>query len=119
MELKEFVAEALADIIQGVLDAQAKLETNGRFINPRLSTPTARSEQQGRQISSHGQVVQNVNFDVAVTAAQSNTAKGGIAVVVAAIGIGSHAEASNNNSQVSRIAFSVPITLPNSEDNKG
>jgi hypothetical protein len=38
MDLKEFVGQALADIVQGVLDAQTTLGKNGKYINPELST---------------------------------------------------------------------------------
>ena len=40
MELKEFIGQALADIVQGVLDAQQTLGANGKYINPELSTTT-------------------------------------------------------------------------------
>ena len=36
MDLKEFIGQALADIVQGVLDAQQTLGENGKYINPEL-----------------------------------------------------------------------------------
>ena len=38
MELKEFIGQALADVVQGALDAQQTLGSNGKYVNPELST---------------------------------------------------------------------------------
>ncbi len=110
MDLKEFVGQALADIVQGVLDAQATLGANGSYINPQSST-----HPHGKLVSIQGQLVQTVEFDVAVTATEAKGTKGGIGVVVGAIALGSQGQSSAESSAVSRIKFSVPITLPYGE----
>lgn len=112
MDLKDFVGRALADIVEAVLDAQTKLGDNGRFINPELSTQQGPLEKQGKLVSIHGQLVQTVEFDIAVTATSGTGTKGGIGVVVGAIALGSQGQSSAENSANSRIRFSVPITLP-------
>jgi hypothetical protein len=66
MELKEIVTHAIAEIIQGVLDAQTALGKNGKYINPEVSTAQGPLEKQGRLVSIQGQLVQTVEFDVAV-----------------------------------------------------
>jgi hypothetical protein len=112
MELKEFIAQALADIVQGVLDAQVALGSNGKFVNPELSTAQGSLEAQGRLVSIKGQSVQTVEFDVAVTASSATGTKGGIGVVAGVFAFGSQGQSSAENVAVSRLKFSVPVTLP-------
>ena len=112
MELKEFVAQTLTDLIQGILDAQTNLGQNGKFINPELSTQQGELEERGSLVSIQGQLVQNVDFDVAVTATTGKGSKGGIGVVAGVFALGSQAQSSTENIAVSRLKFSVPICLP-------
>ena len=115
MELKEFVTHAIAEIIQGVLDAQTALGENGRYVNPELSTAQGPLEKQGRLVSIQGQLVQTVEFDVAVTASTATGSKGGIGVVAGVFALGSQGQSNAENIAVSRLKFSVPITLPYGE----
>lgn len=112
MELREFVAQALAETIQGVLDAQTALGTNGKFVNPQLSTSQGVLQQQGRMLSNQGQIVQTVEFDVAVTASSATGTKGGIGVVAGVFALGSQGQSSAESVAVSRLKFSVPVALP-------
>lgn len=115
MDLKQFVAQALADVVQGVLDAQQALAANGRYINPELSTGQGTHEKHGKLVSIQGQLVQSVEFDVAVTATEGTGSKGGIGVVAGVFALGSQGQSSAETSAVSRIKFSVPVTLPYGE----
>lgn len=54
----------------------------------------------------------SVEFDVAVTATQSDQAQGGIGLVAGVFGAGVKGKTGSENSQVSRIKFTVPIVLP-------
>ena len=112
MQLKNFISQALTEIIHGVSDAQQALGDNGKFINPELSTQQGDHEKHGKNVSIQGQLVQIVEFDVAVTATEGTGTKGGIGVVAGFFAIGSQGQSSSENSAVSRIKFSVPITLP-------
>ena len=113
MELKEFVSQALAEIIQGVLDAQSTLGANGKYVNPSLYSSPPTIAQLGFLTSKAGQQpVQNVEFDVAVTISTAEGTKGGIGVVAGIFAIGSHGQSSSENVALSRLKFSVPITLP-------
>lgn len=112
MELKDFVGQALAEIVQGVLDAQKNLGANGKYINPELSTQQGTHEKYGKLVSIQGQLVQTVEFDVAVTATEGTGTKGGIGVVAGVFALGSQGQSSAETSAVSRIKFVVPVTLP-------
>lgn len=115
MDLKEFVGQALADIVQGVLDAQQTLGANGKHINPELSTLQGTHEKHGKLVSIQGQLVQTVEFDVAVTATEGTGTKGGIGVVAGVFKLGSQGQSTAETSAASRIKFSVPVTLPYGE----
>lgn len=115
MELKEFIGQALAEIVQGVIDAQQSLGTNGKYINPELSTQQGTHEKYGKLVSIQGQLVQNVEFDVAVTATEGKGTKGGIGVVAGVFALGSQGQSSAESSAVSRIKFTVPMALPYGE----
>jgi hypothetical protein len=113
VELREFITAALSDIIQGVVEAQKKLEDNGRYVNPQLSSEQGELQAQGKQVSIQGQLVHTVDFDVAVHSIGTDM-KGGIGVVAGVLAVGSHGQ-SNENIAVSRLKFSVPVTLPYGE----
>lgn len=119
MDLKEFIGLALSDIVQGVLEAQQTLGKNGKYINPELSTQQGTHEENGNLVSIQGQLVQTVEFDIAVTATKGTGTKGGIGVVAGVFALGSQGQSSAENSSVSRIKFSVPVTLPYGEKMPG
>lgn len=104
MNLSEFVSDTLVEIMNGVVSAQAQWTKGGQkgHINPVW----------GGYEAGHKNV-REVQFDVAVTVteADSGGVKGGIKVL--GLGeIGAEGQKSHSNSQVSRIAFSVPIAPP-------
>lgn len=104
MNLKDFVSSTLLQIIQGADDAMTgvmNMQANmvGAYINPR------------EEHSNHAAPM-NVEFDVAVTvtSGMEGNAKAGIKVVGFQIRGG--AAKAYENQAVSRIKFSVPMTLP-------
>lgn len=111
MELKDFVSESLTQIMSGVIEAQQTMNENqwGGEISPQIKTNW---EKTGLVFSQSGMPVQSVEFDVAVTASKGTDTKGTIGIVVAAIGLGSQGETHKNDTNNSRIKFSVSITLP-------
>lgn len=120
IRLKEFVSQTLTEIVEGVLDAQGKviaLAEKGTSlevvaqVSPTIDNLHAR---QNTWRSSWGSVVQNVEFDVAVTISKEKGGKGGISVW----GAGLEGGATASNSSVSRIRFYVPITLPQEDGSK-
>ena len=111
MDLKEFVSEALVQIISGVKDAQDKAIELGGKVNPRITGSSEYASQHGflRTADDPAQIVQ---FDVALTVTEGTGTKGGIGVFAGAINLGSSGQSSNENSSVSRVKFAVPLTLP-------
>ncbi len=111
MELKEFITTAITEIIGGVLDAQEVLGANKKHVNPRVEGGAVTTRMQ----ASEGRMIESVEFDVAVTVTTGKGAKGGIGVVAGPFAIGSQAHSNAENIAVSRLKFSVPITLPYGE----
>jgi hypothetical protein len=98
LELRDFVAETIKQIIDGVDTAQQYATSKRAIVNPRT----------GR----FAQHVETISFDVAVTAARGTKTQGGIAVFAGAFGLGSKGQSEKSNERVNRIQFSVPVCLP-------
>jgi hypothetical protein len=111
MELREFVAETLTQIVEGVKEAQARAKDHGARVNPHLTTSAELAVKHGILIAS-GSAAQLVQFDVALTAKEGTETKGGIGVVVGVFALGSTGQSQAENSSMSRVKFSVPLVLP-------
>lgn len=111
MELREFIRDALSQIIGGVCDAQVEIakSDSGGIVSPPIQTDW---EKAGYVFAKGGLPVQKVDFDIAVTVSEKTGTKGTIGIVIAAIGLGSQGESSNARASDSRIKFTVPIALP-------
>jgi hypothetical protein len=53
-----------------------------------------------------------VEFDVAVTASSATGTKGGVGVVAGILALGAQGQSNQENKALSRLKFSVPISLP-------
>ena len=107
MDLKEFIAETLVEIQQGVQLAIQKTresQTNG-VINPVWGT----SKDVG---ASH---IKEVKFDIAVTVSDKASGQVGGGIKVMGVSIGGDASESEERSHVSRIQFSIPVVPPVTE----
>lgn len=112
MELKDFVSEALQQIVEGVNTAQASIEHHGAAVNPNLIGDYKEHAKHGLLLSGTGKVAQIVEFDVALTVKEGTGTKGGIGVFTGAINLGSSGQSSQEKSAQSRVKFCVPLTLP-------
>lgn len=118
MELKDFVEQTLVQIVQGVRAAQASLDISGANakINP---TTYMRGGEKLLDNSLYRQndlqIAQMVEFDVAVTAEEGKGTKGGIGIMVGAIGLGAQGQSDARQTSENRIKFKVPILLPKND----
>lgn len=111
MELKEFVAETLVAIQEGVraaIQRTRELNTSG-VINPVWGT--------SRDIGSGD--VKEVKFDIAVTVSDKSAGKVGGGIKVIGLNIGGDQSRAEERSHVSRIQFSIPIIHPVTEVHAG
>lgn len=119
MELKDFVASALTQIAKGIEIADNELKETSAIINPKNVNlnHSANADGYGFLVSNPEKEkyrkVEKIDFDVAVTVSEGSESKGGIGIVVGAIGLGSQGRSEVGSSATSRIKFSVPIVLPN------
>jgi hypothetical protein len=119
MDLQTFISESLRQIIVGVRSAQEYVTQHptGAIVNPgglRALQKDSKGQFQAHDAST-GLPVHQVEFDVAVTIAQSSEGKAGGGLLVAGLGIGGQKTSAAESSSVSRIKFSVPIVWPNPE----
>jgi len=112
MQLKDFVEQTLTQIVEGVEAAQRKLEASTAQVNP---ASRGRRIVHGNGTRTEGPKrfpVKEVEFDVAVTTQAAQGEKIAAGVFVAALGLGARSDATSGSSQVSRVKFSVPLSLP-------
>jgi hypothetical protein len=114
MDLQAFVRNALVQIVEGIKGAQdATAESmsggsrKGR-INPSIASLQGDMAKQGFLVSSNGEPVRLVEFDVAVTVEEKAGAETGIKVLGLSIG----GDLQNKEASTSRLRFAVPIEYP-------
>ena len=107
MNLREFVKETLIQIVAGVADAQSRPPgaqgdggptTSGAIVNP--------TRDEGVR------VIQDVEFDVAITASDATEAGGGLSTALQVVGLRLGASSASREESISRVRFSVPIVYP-------
>jgi hypothetical protein len=107
MELKDFIAETLVGIQQGVqlaIERTGKAQVSG-VINPVWGKASLVGD-------SH---IREVQFDIAVTVTDKSSGKAAAGIKVVGIGVGGDHQHSEENARVSRIQFSVPVVPPVTE----
>ncbi|MCZ4305942.1 hypothetical protein O4G98_14505 [Zoogloeaceae bacterium G21618-S1] len=116
MELRDFVAQTLTEIAEGVVRAQETLTPIGAKVNPQMSRVFSKGEKNyeafGWANGEGANPVLLVSFDVAVTASEGRKTKGGIGVVTGIVSLGSSGATDRNDTAVSRLSFKVPLLLP-------
>lgn len=114
IKLEDFIAQSLIQIINGVKTAQGHAKENGAEINSgyMIINQTNGLLHRKSSLSSSSEVIQSIEFDIAVTASTEGNIKGGAGIFVSAAGIGYNAQKTTGNTALSRIKFSVPIVLP-------
>ncbi|WP_133249162.1 trypco2 family protein [Abyssibacter profundi] len=118
MDLKDFVKDSLAQIAEGIIEANESLAHTDAIINPTAITVNSESSQayartrpQARS-DDRTRVVEKVDFDIAVTVHESEKTNAGIRVSVVSIGLGAGGESSALSGSNSRIKFTVPMVFP-------
>ncbi|XXJ19972.1 hypothetical protein ACR42D_10585 [Desulfovibrio caledoniensis] len=113
MDLREFVAESLKQIIDGVKEAQNHAGQNGAKVAPMMHRRgSAGNAQRIDYVPEGGGKCQNIVFDVAVTAQETSEQEGKAGIRIPYFDFGGKMAAGQENGTVSRIKFDVPIVLP-------
>lgn len=105
MDLKEFTKQTLVQIVDGVAAANAELN-NGAYI------PYEAPQNTKRFVYQDGANIIDVDFDVAITATESEGANGGASLKVASLlSLGGRTENTTENQTISRIKYTLPLVL--------
>ena len=107
---KEFVKETLLQITQGVKEAQEATIEYGAVINP--SCYASGEEYNHAVIKNKKYPIQDVEFEVALTATSFFCNKSGIGVAFGAFAIGGNKSMEEKNISVTNIKFSIPAVFP-------
>ena len=107
MQLDEFLALTLEQIVRGVTTAQRAVDASGAKINPQVDMADA-----GRLDFSTSTVLQDVEFDLAVSVEKSAKTDADLGVSVWAIKAGAGGASETRDTAANRIRFRVPIVLP-------
>lgn len=107
MQLDEFIASTLTQIVAGVRRAQEAVIAYGGVINPQV---------EGKSIAEVDPntytIRKNVEFDVAVTVTRSTGSGAGLKVAALGIGADIKGKSDLEHSAISRIKFSVLTVFP-------
>ena len=107
MDLKEFTKQTLIQIVEGVNDANVALQDSGAYI-----TNESLSNSKGPCLFYKKLNVIEVDFDVAITATESEGSNGGASLKVASfINVGGGVDTKTENQTISRIKYTLPLVL--------
>lgn len=108
MDLRKFIAETLTQIIGGISDAQENMLEFQKGENSDYTAPYVNPN----PVSENHKKLNDIEFDVAVTVSEGNSAEGGGGLSVMGVSIGGKGASEQTNSSVSRIKFSIPVSYP-------
>ena len=114
MDLKEFVAEAIIQIAEGIRTAQTK--DTGAVIFPRMGYSTEAKKNLSGLLRDLREA-SNVRFDIAVTVSEQSGGEGKGGINVLGVKIGGGVSSQDKNETVSRIIFDLPVIWPEDPKN--
>ncbi|ATZ74166.1 hypothetical protein CWC33_10895 [Idiomarina sp. X4] len=116
MNLKEFISESIVEIVEGIVDAQSRIQSDDAKIVPEISKVFTQSQTGGTNLAlgwdKQSNLIHSVEFDIAVTANEGTETRGGIGVVAGVFALGSQGKSLESNQSISRLKFRVPISFP-------
>ncbi|MRK22944.1 hypothetical protein [Pseudomonas sp. JG-B] len=117
MELKDFIANSLCEIAEGILDANERLKGTDAIISPaHFQAFSTGAQAYGRTLgnteSKSTRIVEKVDFDVAIAVEAGTSKNAGLKISIAAVGINTGGELKDKKGTASRIKFSIPMVFP-------
>ena len=114
IQLKDFVADSLKQIIDGVLDAQEYAASKNSIVKTGDVRVAANSN---LLLTGDGRIANLIEFDIAVSASERSQTQGGVgAALVTVLSASLKGETEVSNATVSRIKFGIPLVLPKQMD---
>ena len=116
MNIQEFIKTVITEIVAGIADAREAIFPYGGKVG---SDPVYGYTKENKIITDNeGRQVTLVEFDIALSQADSKDSKGGIGVFLGSVGLGSQGASHGESSSYSRIKFNVPVVLPGEKEKK-
>lgn len=114
MEIKDFIKEAMLQIVEGVIEVNDALKEKGAYI-PSKQVAGEGVNFKVEQDDTTRNIVK-VEFDIAVTVSSQDTNQVGAKLSVASwFGVGATSEGSTANQTISRIKYTLPLALPDDD----
>jgi hypothetical protein len=111
VNLKDFIKETIGGIVEAAKELRDDYFEDGVLINPPVSVDGDRIY--GEDSSRHTfRRIEEVEFDLAVTASSESSGKGRVGIKVFSAEAGVHGDHQRKNEEVSRVRFKIPLTLP-------
>ena len=111
VDLKQFVAETLVQISQGIEDAQKQLKDGGS--ETIINTNMTKTDDGHLVTGGRRRPVEFVEFDVAILANEGTETRAGIGLTVASLlKLDAGGKSTESAGRESRIKFKVPISYP-------
>ncbi|WPD22960.1 MAG: hypothetical protein SD837_00055 [Candidatus Electrothrix scaldis] len=110
MELKDFISETLTQLVEGIADAQSRVDGKGGRVCPYTYNKPEHKSVIAK--TKDNLPVVAVDFDVLITAEDGTGTKGNVSVVAGIFNLGSQGESKHSNQSASRVKFMVPVALP-------
>lgn len=113
MDLKDFVAESISSIVQGISEAQSSATKLGASINPGGLMRNAKNVTDNSiWDNSNNNYAQPISFDIAITAEDSASGGAKVKVLSGLLGGEAGGQTGTKNVLASRIQFTVPVLFP-------
>jgi hypothetical protein len=113
MELKDFVANTIAGVIEGLVAAQERIGARGAYVNPgNLMGSTTDRGEAALWDNRNNNYVRSMTFDVALTVQEGTNTGAKIGVATGFLNLGAGGASENSQLAVNRVQFSVPILFP-------
>jgi hypothetical protein len=109
MELRKFISTALADIVNGVQDAQA--EVGSGIVVPEVSKSI-------KAVKAGISEFTAIQFEVTVKSDERAGSEAKLSVVAAVIGGSVKGDSGSSSGHAATLSFSVPVRLPKSAESK-
>jgi hypothetical protein len=118
MELKDFVAQTLVQIVEGIDQANDSLSNKSAFVvSSNIKTSEDIKYSFDKERIPH--YVSNVDFDVAINIQDSQSKTGGANIeVFSVLNIGGKGEKGLIDTSTNRIKFTLPLALPTEPEDK-
>lgn len=117
MELRDYVAETLVQVCEGVASAMKRLEGQGVIVNPNSTFHSDGQFWIGKN-KEHGPVerwVQMIEMNVTTSVTESTEGDGGAKISVGVLSIGGGLKEQGAEQNTNTVKFSIPICLPSTD----